>query len=320
LELSAGVEGVIHLEVGEPDFGTPPVIIQAAKAALDSGFTRYIPNAGISSLRSAVASAVTSCGWSITPSQIAVTPGAVCALSTAVLTIVDHGDEVLIPDPGWPNYVSMVQLAGGAAVTHPLLIDDGLAPGLCRCCGTAALRTLLKLLGLKERTVTADAMHCQRETAQAVLDKQANYVLCLKANRFTMYDDAVLFIDDEPSPKTPSPKATPPRRSTPIMGASRPEAAASSTTSRGSPNATASLGLRRSRRCLRVVRRNRARFVTKRRLYALSRKMTASEALFAIRSHWHIEIKKAGWDNSFLAALMSKCDSLDEPGQRFDTG
>ena len=96
--------------------------------------------------------------------------------------------------------LAKVRSTSPVALVNAFASASGLALGLVGVPhGTgeiAALRVLLDLLDLRGRTVTADAMHCQRETAQAILDKGADYVLGLKANRFAMYDDAVLFLDD----------------------------------------------------------------------------------------------------------------------------
>jgi aspartate/methionine/tyrosine aminotransferase len=131
MELAAGMEGVIHLEVGEPDSGTPPEVIEAAFAAAREGFTRYTPNAGLPSLRNAIAAKLErENGLSTTAANVVVTPGAVCALATTVLATVEPGDEVLVPDPGWPNYDAMVRLAGGAPVPYPLRRESGFLPDL----------------------------------------------------------------------------------------------------------------------------------------------------------------------------------------------
>lgn len=119
--LSQDVPGCIHLEVGQPDFNTPEHVLEAAsKAALD-GFTRYTPSAGIPELREAIARKVTEKnGFPISPNQVVVSPGAVCSLYTTLLALVEAGDEVLIPDPGWPNYMMQISCLAAAGVRYPL--------------------------------------------------------------------------------------------------------------------------------------------------------------------------------------------------------
>lgn len=129
MELASTFPDVIHLEVGEPDFATPAEVIEAAARAGREGFTKYSPNAGFMSLREAIAERAVSQGHSgVTADHVVVTPGAVCALATAILATVNPGDEVLIPDPGWPNYRSAVLLAGARPVTYDLDRATGYLP------------------------------------------------------------------------------------------------------------------------------------------------------------------------------------------------
>jgi aspartate/methionine/tyrosine aminotransferase len=128
MALAAGRSDVIHLEVGEPDFGTPPHIIEAAFAAVRSGATRYSGNAGRPSLRAAVAERVSRAGVACGPERVIITVGAIGALFTALMSVIDAGDEVLIPDPGWPNYASIVILAGGIPVRYRLPEQTGFVP------------------------------------------------------------------------------------------------------------------------------------------------------------------------------------------------
>lgn len=128
MSLAAGRKDVIHLEVGEPDFGTPAAIIEAAFAAVRNGATRYSGNAGRPSLRRAVATRASRVGVTVAPERVIITVGAIGALFTALMTVMDAGDEVLIPDPGWPNYESIVLLAGGVPVRYPLPDSTGFIP------------------------------------------------------------------------------------------------------------------------------------------------------------------------------------------------
>src|SRR6185295_4928840 len=99
MALAAGRPNVIHLEVGEPDFLTPAPIIDAAFAAARAGFTKYSPNAGLPPLRQQIAERVGRHYRSAPPTadQIVVTTGAIGALYSALMAVVDTGDEVLIP-------------------------------------------------------------------------------------------------------------------------------------------------------------------------------------------------------------------------------
>jgi aspartate/methionine/tyrosine aminotransferase len=128
MELASRFEDSIHLEVGEPSFLPAAPILNAAKAAIDGGFGGYTPNAGLPSLRQGIAARLNGRGWKVNAAQIVVTPGAVCALFSAVAALVNVGDEVLVPDPGWPNYSSIVELNGGHAVRYPVRREHGYLP------------------------------------------------------------------------------------------------------------------------------------------------------------------------------------------------
>ena len=129
MALAAGRKDVIHLEVGEPDFGTPPAIVEAAFEKVRAGATRYTPNAGVMPLRELIARRASArAGVAIAPEQVIVTTGAIGALFTAVFLLADPGDEVLIPDPGWPNYDSICHLAGAKGVRYVMRAENGFVP------------------------------------------------------------------------------------------------------------------------------------------------------------------------------------------------
>lgn len=108
---------VIHLEIGEPDFDTPENIIDAARAALDAGATHYTPTAGIPELREAIAhDQSTRKGIDATAANVVVTPGGKPIMFYLILALVEEGDEVIYPDPGFPIYESMVDFVGARRV------------------------------------------------------------------------------------------------------------------------------------------------------------------------------------------------------------
>jgi aspartate aminotransferase/aminotransferase len=131
MEVAARTEGVIHLEVGEPSFRTPDHIVEAAFAAARAGHTRYTANAGLPELRRAVA-ARTAARWErpVDAAEVFVGSGAVNAIAAMLFTLVVEGDEVLLPDPGWPNYHGQVALAHAVAVGYPLRPENGYLPDL----------------------------------------------------------------------------------------------------------------------------------------------------------------------------------------------
>jgi aspartate/methionine/tyrosine aminotransferase len=120
--LEATGRSVIHLEIGEPDFDTPQHIKDAAaKGLLEDGMTHYTAAEGIAPLRQAIADDVRRWkGIEARPEQVIVTPGAKPIMFFAMLALVDEGDEVIYPNPGFPIYESMTEYVGGVAVAAPL--------------------------------------------------------------------------------------------------------------------------------------------------------------------------------------------------------
>lgn len=124
-ELEARGRDIIHLEIGEPDFPTPPHVIDAAERALRSGFTHYSPSAGLPQLREAVAQdAGKRRGIHIDPAEVVITPGAKPIYFFSILALVEPDDEVLYPDPGFPIYESMIRFTGARPVPYPLREED----------------------------------------------------------------------------------------------------------------------------------------------------------------------------------------------------
>ena len=113
---------IIHLSLGEPDFDTPKHICEAAKKALDSGMTHYGPPPGQPAVREAIGRSFTKrYGFNVSPEQVVVTPGAKPIMSFVIMALINSGDEVLYPNPGFPIYESMINYVGGTAVPMPLL-------------------------------------------------------------------------------------------------------------------------------------------------------------------------------------------------------
>jgi len=120
--LEATGRDVIHMEIGEPDFDTPRHISEAAShALLDDKMTHYTAATGIAPLRAAIAADVKRWkGIDATPDQVVVTPGAKPIMFFAMLGLINEGDEVIYPNPGFPIYESMARYVGGVAVPAPL--------------------------------------------------------------------------------------------------------------------------------------------------------------------------------------------------------
>lgn len=124
-ELKAQGIDVINLSVGEPDFNTPSHIKEAAKKAVDDNFTFYTPVPGYMSLRKAIAAKLKNeNGLDYAPEQIVVSGGAKQSLCNVILSVINPGDEVIIPTPAWVSYVEMVKLAEGVNVLVPATIEQ----------------------------------------------------------------------------------------------------------------------------------------------------------------------------------------------------
>lgn len=110
-------KNIIHLEIGEPDFDTPRNVVEAGVDALRKGWTHYGPSAGLPELRQTIAESVSQTrGVKVTSQEVVVVPGGKPIIFFAVLALIDEGDEVIYPNPGFPIYESMVNYVGGRAV------------------------------------------------------------------------------------------------------------------------------------------------------------------------------------------------------------
>ena len=116
-EMKAAGADVINFGVGEPDFNTPEHIVQAAKCALDKGYTKYVAASGLPELKKAVAKKLKADNsLEYDPSQIIISNGAKHSIFNAVFACIDEGDEVLIPKPYWLTYPEIVKSCGGVPV------------------------------------------------------------------------------------------------------------------------------------------------------------------------------------------------------------
>lgn len=124
--LEAEGRSVIHLEIGEPDFDTPRHIVEAAHRALDEGWTHYGPTQGYPDLRGAIASYICRTrSVRVGTQNVAVVPGGKPIIFFALLALIEPGDEVIYPNPGFPIYESMIRYAGGVPVPMPLVESRG---------------------------------------------------------------------------------------------------------------------------------------------------------------------------------------------------
>lgn len=119
--LEAQGRSVVHLEIGQPDFKTAPSICDAAYEAMQAGYTGYGPAAGLPELRAAIAAYVAQTRQvPVQPEEVVVMPGAKPVIFFTLLALVEAGDEVIYPNPGFPIYESVINFVGGKAVPLPL--------------------------------------------------------------------------------------------------------------------------------------------------------------------------------------------------------
>lgn len=122
-ELERSGKSIVHLEIGEPDFDTPAHIKEAAIRALHDGFTHYTPSAGLLEAREAVAEFIeVTRGIPVDPDEVVITPGSKPVMFFAILALVNPGDEVIVPNPGYPIYESVARFVGGVA--KPLVLRE----------------------------------------------------------------------------------------------------------------------------------------------------------------------------------------------------
>ena len=120
-KLEAQGKNIIHLEIGEPDFNTPSNITSAGRQALTDGFTSYNPSPGYNDLREVIASEVSKTrNISVDSGNVVVTPGGKPIMFFVMMALIEAGDEVLYPNPGFPIYESMIEFCGGKAVPMQL--------------------------------------------------------------------------------------------------------------------------------------------------------------------------------------------------------
>ena len=138
---------MIHLQIGEPDFDTPAHVREAAKKALDEGATHYAPFPGIPELRRAIADDVTARkGFAADPSQVFVTVGGKGVMLYAILGLIDPGDEVIVPDPGYPIYESLTRFVGATPIPIPIRMDHEFRLDVEELAGLITPRTRLLII------------------------------------------------------------------------------------------------------------------------------------------------------------------------------
>jgi len=167
-ELEREGRSIIHLELGEPDFHPAPPVNEALKRAIDDGKDRYCAVAGLPALRQAIADYLSETrGLSISPANVVVAPGCKIAFFMAMIALLDPGDEVLYPDPGFPGFSSITMGLGGIAVPFTLSERNRLQPDLDEIAAKINPRTKI-LIANSPSNPTGTVYHdeVQRQLAQ----------------------------------------------------------------------------------------------------------------------------------------------------------
>lgn len=140
-------KSIIHLEIGEPDFSTPANVVEAAVDALRKGWTHYGPSAGLPELRQTIADYVSRTREvKVYPDEVVVVPGGKPIMFFAMLALIEEGDEVIYPNPGFPIYESMINYVGGTAVPVQLREERDFAMDVNELAGLITDRTKLIIL------------------------------------------------------------------------------------------------------------------------------------------------------------------------------
>jgi len=161
-ELEATGRSIIHLELGEPDFHPGPSVVQSLKTAVDEGKDRYCAVAGVRELRDEIAKYLNRTRkLSVSADNVVIAPGCKAALFFAMMTLLDPGDEVLYPDPGFPGYPSITLGMGAVPVAYELTARNGFQPDLDEIARKITPRTRMLLTnspGNPTGTVNSDAV------------------------------------------------------------------------------------------------------------------------------------------------------------------
>lgn len=188
--LSEGYE-VFDLTIGEPDFDTPPHIVEAAYDALKAGFTHYVNSRGISELLDAIAAKLAQDNdLDYAPDrEILVTLGGKQAIFCAVVATVEQGDEVLVLDPAWVSYDPMVRLAGGIPVHVPLSPEDNFRITEAQLSAHLTNRTRMVILNSPNNPTGRVATSAELEAVAAIAEKANLLIISDEIYEKLVYDD-----------------------------------------------------------------------------------------------------------------------------------
>ncbi len=187
-ELEREGRNIVHLEIGQPDFSTFNAISEEGKHAIDAGFTRYNPSEGFGDLREAIARFSEKRGIRARPSQVAVGPGAKPLLLFPLLALLENGDEVLYPDPGFPSYKADIEIAGGVPIPVPLVETASFSFDLQALADRITPRTKLLILNSPANPTGGVIPESDLRAIAALAQKHDFYVLSDEIYARLVYD------------------------------------------------------------------------------------------------------------------------------------
>src|SRR6478752_3171982 len=197
--LEASGRRVIHLEIGEPDFGTPEHIVEAGMRALRDGHTHYCPAPGLPELREACAEHLSAHrGIAVDPGRVLVAPGAKPFLFFGVLATCEPGDEVIHPDPGFPIYESAIRFAGATPVPLVLRETDDFAFSIDELAACVTERTKLVILNSPQNPTGGVLARGTLAAAAGVLRDSPAWVLSDEVYGRLLHEGAFASIATEP--------------------------------------------------------------------------------------------------------------------------
>ena len=184
-----GMTDVISFALGEPDFTAPQHVIDATVASLQRGETHYTPNAGIPALRQAVSDLYKRRGLDYKPSEVLIGAGAISMLNLACTAMLDIGDEVLVPDPGWANYVGLMMQVGAVPVPIHLKEENGFMYDVADL--KAALTPKTKMILLNSPSNPTGGVASEENLRQVAEFAKENdlYILADEIYRELLWDD-----------------------------------------------------------------------------------------------------------------------------------
>lgn len=201
-QLEAQGRSIIHLEIGQPDFPTPFSICEAAFRAMKDGYTGYTPAAGLLELRETIAQHITTTrGVEVHPNEVVVTPGAKPIIFFTILALVNAGDEVIYPNPGFPIYESVIHFVGAKAVPLPLREDVGFRFHIDDLIQAVSDRTRLLILNSPQNPTGGLLQAEDLEKIAELAERHNFYILSDEIYSRILYDDQHVSIMQFPGMK-----------------------------------------------------------------------------------------------------------------------